>query len=365
MRIIVLFKRVKSAKPIIEAFLRSGHEIFPIDVDEKTTKEIFQAFNEIDPDFCFAQNFHVCCERSVRFAEELESFFLEKRFPFAIWYTDNPEYYGDAQLRDRWSKKPYPENCLFFINDKSFGSFFKNRELPFFHLPIGADREISPSAASAKRSLGFVGKPIFGSGLREVSLDSIRVGHKRIYLNKISEDLSKLSSHEEEQRLSSSLPIVSTALDRFFDLYYTEKNAYFSAEKSFYDFISKKIPTSLREVVERASKDLNELYSCNQLVCYLFGLTGRGLIVQGSPHWKGYFPNQSEELRRLEENEIYSTYASTKINFTATEWALPTAIHERVFDIFSAGGFPLTDFREMIPESFEKDEIISYRSIEE
>ncbi|MDB5036556.1 MAG: CgeB family protein [Bacteriovoracaceae bacterium] len=369
LKIAVLATEFRWTNSVLKAFERTGHEIFRVSVDTKSVKDIFRELEEIAPDFCYSHNFHICKEWTAGYKDDIHYFFAENKFPFAIWYLDNPEVQGDPALKESWRTGPFPKNCLFFVNDSSFASFFKKRELPSFHLPIGVDRDIirfdDHSLTSKWRAdLRFSGSAIVSFKPEPPSVEVLREGHKYIYaeelIRSIESDLSRASQSDAESWFQNFLE----AVNHFFDVYYTTPEDYFKAEQNFYNE-TKRLPEFYQREIQKSSLRIAELYSWCQMTCYLFELQSRGMIVQGSPDWAPLFPDQKEVPRHLSWEELFASYRAAKINFCFTKWSLPTAMHDRVYEILLAGGFPLTDYREYLPEAFRKDEIVHYRTIEE
>ncbi len=355
---------------MLKAFGRSGHSIFPISIHEKSMRQIFEEIEMVAPDFCYVQNFHVSDSDSPQRKDDLDYFFLQSKFPIAIWYLDNPEFQGDQFLWDRWQTTPYPRHCLFFVNDESFGSFFKERELTAIHLPIGADRDIlqfrkNPHAGRWAAPLRFCGSPIVGASLADLSLESVRGVYEDAYFQKMCEVANQYAI--PEMQCHRFLEAISPILSDFFRPYYNSPQDYRSGEIHFYKRV-KELPECNMENVKllrHCGRNLTEFYSWSQLTCYLMELLSQGLVVQGSPYWRGFFKNQVEEPRHLSWEELFASYREAKINFCFTKWTLPTAIHDRIFEILLASGFPLTDFRESLSSNFDKDEIAYYHDINE
>ncbi|MDB5036554.1 MAG: CgeB family protein [Bacteriovoracaceae bacterium] len=369
LKIAVLGNQVRWSISVMNAFLRSGHEIVRIPFSGKTMKEVFAEIEASRPDFCFTQNFHLCEESNPGLQEELDYFFSENKFPFAIWYLDNPEFQGNLNLQERWRREPFPKNCLFFINDSSFASFFKKRKLPYYHLPIGVDKDIEalryPHLVDLFRAdLRFTGQPIVQFSPEPPCVEVFREGYKIVYTEevfKLIEMHTKNITAEQKEKLSG---LFTESLDQLFDRYYTTKEDFFSAEEKYLKSV-KNLPPYFYEISEILSSRRQEFYSWCQMTCYLYELKSKGLEIHGSPTWNSFFPDQKVPARQLGWEELFSSYQATKINFCFTKWSLPTTVHDRVFEILVAGGFPLTDYREYLTAAFKKDEIVFYRSIEE
>ncbi|MDB5037151.1 MAG: CgeB family protein [Bacteriovoracaceae bacterium] len=366
-KIAFLNNRYGTTRSVREAFQRSGHEIILIETAQKRVSDIHKEIESCNPDFIFSSNFHVSDPDSSESIQQTINFVQTSRRPLAVWMYDNPLHQLDIEIQKALMASP-PQNHLYFVNDKFFSSTLSLWKLPSVHLPLGVNREIflmrnAGGEASWVADLRFTGQPLISCRLQDITIESLRAGHKNLYLQELKEMATRSDCSENE--ITSTLEKISVYLDLFFETYFTTPMDYNRAEQNFYTSIKESCSPEMTQTAHRLFGRLSSLYSWWQMTSYLTELLPEGLIVQGSPVWKEFFPQQAEEFRRLSWPELFASYRATKINFCFTKWSLPTAIHERVFEIYLAGGFPLTDNREELALHFEKDEVVSYRTIDE
>ncbi len=63
--------------------------------------------------------------------------------------------------------------------------------------------------------------------------------------------------------------------------------------------------------------------------------------------------------------ELSLVYRTIEINLNITSCQMPSGVNQRVFDIPACGGFVINDMQKDLEELFEKDEIVTYSSIDE
>lgn len=92
-----------------------------------------------------------------------------------------------------------------------------------------------------------------------------------------------------------------------------------------------------------------------------------GVQTFGDPQgWKQSCGSWLKTHRDIDyRTELASIYSKIEINLNVTSSQMPTGVNQRVFDIPASGGFVLNDKQSDLEELFEKDEIVSYCSIDE
>ena len=68
---------------------------------------------------------------------------------------------------------------------------------------------------------------------------------------------------------------------------------------------------------------------------------------------------------KISYENINEWYNNCKMNLNISSRHMPTALNSRVFDIPICGSMLLTDYREGIEELFSKDEIVTYKTVQE
>jgi hypothetical protein len=107
------------------------------------------------------------------------------------------------------------------------------------------------------------------------------------------------------------------------------------------------------------------IYSYFQVASRLHGLKEKGLRIYGEGQWNQILPEYGYPTRRLNYPEMYAAFQNSKIIFCFTKKLFVGNVHERVFHILGAGGFPLSDHRDDIDVMFDPGEVVTYRSFDE
>jgi spore maturation protein CgeB len=85
------------------------------------------------------------------------------------------------------------------------------------------------------------------------------------------------------------------------------------------------------------------------------------LDLFGDEGWLGQLPPQARYHPRLDYYvELSKVYAETAVNINATNYQMPTAVNQRVFDAPLAGGFLISDNQEDLQLLFDPDEYVIY-----
>src|SRR5665213_3577483 len=181
MRIAFLNAPFTHVVSIRDAFLRSPHEVCVIELAGKKPKEIFAEIEKIKPDLCFIMNLHFVDPASALKNKEVQEFFETNRRPTAIWIADHPRYQMDFESWQAFTKLSDKKNYFLFLHDKSLSSTVESLGFSYVHLPLGVNRDIFQFRRAGredlwKTNLRYTGKAIIGSGLKEISLETIRMG---------------------------------------------------------------------------------------------------------------------------------------------------------------------------------------------
>jgi len=92
-----------------------------------------------------------------------------------------------------------------------------------------------------------------------------------------------------------------------------------------------------------------------------------GIETFGDPQgWKQLCGNWLKTHKNVDyRTELASIYRKIAINLNVTSSQMPTGVNQRVFDIPASGSFVLNDKQSDLEELFEKDEIVTYCSIDD
>lgn len=70
-------------------------------------------------------------------------------------------------------------------------------------------------------------------------------------------------------------------------------------------------------------------------------------------------------INEITYNNVGMSYNNCMINLNISSMHMPTSLNSRVFDVPANGGFLITDYRKGIEELFDKEELVTYHSLQE
>lgn len=354
---------------IWRAFQKISNHVEVIHAYDKSPSEVLDLVRKSKPDLCFSKNFRIAKISNPDTSEEWEYIFKNWDIPTAVWYLDNPEFQDPPGLKKFWKSSPQSNYFAYFYNDPSVQTFFEDKNLTAHHLPIGVDEAIfdiyNPELEKKfTTNLRFSGHTLAPCELPEVTPATVTIGHISMVVDEF-EDSLLLNRQIPTTLIEKEIEIISQNLSRYFENFYTTAEDYFNNTNLLHKNCLESLQPISHSTYQSLQSRIVEVYSWWQMTMYLKLLEPLGLIIQGSPDWKGLFPTQKEPLKELSWDELFASYRASKISFCFTKWSLPYAVHDRIYEVYAAGGFPITDFRREIENHFLDDEIAVYNTIEE
>jgi hypothetical protein len=325
------------------------------------------------PSFCLAQNDY-SFDPLHPLLSDLYRFLQSENIPTVCWYVDDPSLSGSfGSVAKMWTP-PFPKNFYYFYPDRTYAEFFSARGLPASQLLSAADSNLQAYTPKAPQyDLSLVARPSLSTEKSLLTLGDIQKEAADIFFS-IFERL--VTSTQIFKKFLAEGVRHESLRDALFDRFnshilsyfipaYESHPQYLESRNNLCGFISSFSPPDSSRLQLLLTGPADQLYSACELLSYVSRLQSRGLKLFGGDIWKKFFPNLSDEPKYLEPSDLYDVYGSSRINFCYTKRQFPTAVVERPLHILAAGGFPLTDYRSDLEVLFEKDEIISYGSIEE
>ncbi len=312
-------------------------------------------------DFLILRNFHLI-HPSGNLREVYDFLFTQKQYKVVVWYHDAMDFQDHGILRRAWRLKRKLANGIVFCVDRPDVQTLLNQGQDAYHLPIAADASTfyfqnAPRYAGARRilacAISYVGSQIFAAPEPFESDDAFD------YFFKMNLAV----------RLCHSYPATISFIHRHIEDLFCRPIA---NGHQFRDTLNS-LKLGLSEIEAAAWEEtysyLNTYYSWWRLTKSIRYLVRQfGLKVYGGDHWKTFLPVVQASQRmtpRLHEAHMYSLFTASKLSFCFTKFQFASAVHERPLLILSAGGFPLTDYREDLDIMFSPQEIVSYQSSEE
>ncbi len=356
-----------------------GHESQMIQITPASdVEDVIDDVVKFKPDFCLTHNytiFHMWFGSGLEF----EKFLKSEDIPVAVWLFDSPIATGPYFGIDRFLFGKFPANLHFFSVDRLHMDLLKFKGLSSSYLPIAADEAYAqwkPQNELLQRfkcDLSFTGRPFesfnYYSPDHELCSDFYFSCCKefRGVINNFGEsglipETRSIPPADIDQAIHQSVPL----FQGFFNIQYNSAEQYEAAVSKLYQSLGSQLPGPLYRAFLGYMGRLDMLYSYYQLIIYLRRISDLGLRAYGGDAWGLYsLKDYKHPTPRLSQEELLSLFSASKVSFCYTKWQFRDAVHERPFLIYAVGGFPLTDFRSGLEVCFEKDEIVSYRSIEE
>ncbi len=329
----------------------------------------------LKPDFTLGRNYYDFIsfhnnwsdEAGIEFKNLLEA----SQIPHASWYLDSPAASGNLFLRKKWLSGYQPNGTCFFVTDRQDMSFFHKLSLPTAHLPMAAERDLISRQMNQDKlthyqtDLAFVGTPPPASGHAAISFQSaqaVAAYYANLDGQKLFEVMvaMKNSGYDVPPTQPQILEKIGSAFFNFYTTFHIAPVEYHRErarlEKNIHQLTGiAKLPIAI-----------DYRYSYYQLITSLWHFKKKGIRVYGGPDWSIWLGNYQSHYPRLPfDTELPEFLRAAKILFCLTKWQYYGAVHDRPLMTLVCGGFPLTDHREEIDDSFRPGEIVTYHSIEE
>jgi spore maturation protein CgeB len=95
-------------------------------------------------------------------------------------------------------------------------------------------------------------------------------------------------------------------------------------------------------------------------------LAQAGLKVFGDPAWAEFLPDPAAYGGSISYlRELPAFYQCVAVNLNLTSLQMKNGLNQRIFDVPAAGAFLLTDDKEALWELFARDEVVTFRTVDE
>lgn len=296
--------------------------------------------------------------------EEFFTYLKNKNIPTFFWFHDVPFGWGFGHLFD--VKKALSRLCgashiHIGVNDSSHLEMFQNLGLQAHFVPVAAPDFIfdripvgSPISETFTHAFSFSGTLHWGAQT------SLRAPHDAIvheFGAFAGAELLKMGLSEK------AFEILKPGLIQFFKLWVNGEDQLQELSR----FLRTQLHSlaDLSEVKsELALQTLLEMHHHFQIfetvrVC----IVKYGLELFGAPFWNYCLKDYPRPTSRLSFDDLIALYQTSRVSFGVTKWHFPRGIHERAFMIYACGGLPLLDERSDLFRVYERDEILTYRTL--
>ena len=301
--------------------------------------------------------------------------------PVAVWDFEAPYFVGGIPMMMRWNAANYFKSFLFFHVDSFYADQYRLRGNSAHFLPFYVDSRMEnyrvpqPYASSFQHELTYVGTAFSPAVFR----DECETGTALVdyfLLNARADIIQTLRATFVPQMTNAGMERIDSflfdSLARLFksdihDARETQKADEAWARRAV-ESLSEVYP-SLRErsviLLSVLITRIRILYSYFQVASRLEALGNLGIRIYGEGEWNRILTHDPHKIRRLSYPELFAAFHNSRFIFGFTKKLFIDVVHERVFQIFSAGGCPLFDHRNDFDLLFEPGSVLTYRSMEE
>jgi spore maturation protein CgeB len=256
--------------------------------------------------------------------------------PVAVWFVDDPRPILLSQRRFITS------DMTAFCWERDYLEVLRNAGFSnVYHLPLAADPEFfSPELLNTKSKipLSFAGTSMAGTFRNALRNKFLWKQEIEPLVNNIAQVLLESPSIDISSKISQFLDNSNTTLP-----FHDERNSV---------WLQSYIIHTAGMIKRKKTIELLR----NQLI-ELFGDKDGWIELLG----EGYTIHPPVDYT----TQLCDVYHSTAINLNITSCQMTTAVNQRVFDVPVSGNFLITDFQNDIEELFDKDEVVTYRSLQE
>ncbi len=376
---ILLLKNIDPSFDVYFAILNAqGHEA-EILLAHGPLSDIQNSINRFKPDLILLNNTDCLSPVGRADAHELEHLLNTSGVPVSVWDYEAPYFVGGSWLMERWRTGDYFRNFLFFNIDSYIVEEYRKKNNHCYFLPFGVDPRmqdhswVKNTTSQFTHDLVYIGTAYWNDqtcpeiGNQRAALvetffmDFLKDIAKRIHFClKDFPHTDQLTQNLVSSFANFSAEVFDANKHDVFEFWQEMKKVESQLKVHFGPFLSRN-PAVLDLLMGR----LAVASSYYQVARRLDFLIDYGLRIYGEGAWNKIYPHYPHETKKLSYPEMYSCWKNSKIIFCYTKKLFLHNVHERIFHILGAGGFPLTDWRKDIDSLFNSDELISYRSWDE
>jgi spore maturation protein CgeB len=280
------------------------------------------------PDFLFCIN-HLGFDKNGWLTDFLKSACL----PTATWYVDNPDFIIRA----------YPQNvsewAAVFVWDRHYVAGLKEMGFPWVtYLPLAADTRLfrpyrhPPVDRFGSQAAAFVGST---------------------WTSRLNQQLARYNGQ------AATLAYINAAALNFrWSSHYQAKTDLAAVYPGFEHLPADKQIDLEAAVLWRASQQ--------DRVERVSALVPAGLKVFGDPAWTDLLPDPAAYGGCLHyHRELPAFYQCVDVNLNFTSLQMQNGLNQRVFDVPASGAFLLTDYKEALWEVFSREDVVTFKTLEE
>jgi spore maturation protein CgeB len=331
-RIFFLRQKFFLEEECLRAFRNMGFSVQEFQVgqdwDGALIAQFLSGLVEFLPDFLFSIN-HIGFDKS----GWLTSFLRDSRLPAATWYVDNPDFITKA----------YPANVsdwvAVFVWDQNYVAGLK--EMGFSsvtYLPLAADTRLFRP---------FRHPPVDRFGCYEAAF----VGGT--WTQRVNQQLARYAGQP------ATLAYIEAAVQTY------QWSGHYQASGDLSEVFPGFADLPVLEQVDLEAA-VHWRASQQDRLDKVTTLAQSGLKVFGDPAWADFLPDPAAYGGSISYlRELPAFYQCVAVNLNLTSLQMKNGLNQRIFDVPAAGAFLLTDDKEALWELFARDEVVTFRTVEE
>jgi spore maturation protein CgeB len=256
--------------------------------------------------------------------------------PVAVWFVDDPRPILLSQ------KRFITTDMTAFCWERDYLEVLRNAGFSNVHyLPLAADLELfSPKTINTKSKipLAFAGTSMAGTFRKALRNKFLWKKEIEPLVNKIAQELLESPSIDIPSNISQFLYNSNTTLP-----FHDERNSVWLQSYIIHTAGMIKRKNTIESLKNQSIELFGDKDGWNELL-------GEGYTIHPPVDYA---------------TQLCDVYHNATINLNITSCQMTTAVNQRVFDVPVSGNFLITDFQKDVEELFDKDEVVTYRSLQE
>ena len=375
---------VKTVDPAFDSL----HEVFQMLGHDSTLISFRISFVEfkntvetVEPDLIVINNTDLFSDCTSPDFQAFSDFLENGKYPVALWDFEAPYFVGGPRMMARWQANDYFRSFLFFHIDTFYVDEYRKHGNSAHYLPFFVDSRMENYRLprdyenSFRHEITYIGTAFSPSIFRDECesdaslVDYFLLNARADLVNVVATYMVTDLSQESIQRIDAAL---FESYARFFKSDVHDAELTQRLDEALADFVTEIIAGEISGLQRRRDilravllSRIRIIYSYFQVASRLEKLGDVDIHVYGEGEWNRILTAYPRPIRRLSYPELFAAFHNSHFIFGFTKKLFVNLIHERVFQILGAGGFPLFDHRRDFDLNFEPQTLTTYRSVEE
>lgn len=375
-RILVLNWQGASLAAHVEKSLKSqGHEVSRLEVSPGSDlDDVMDGILDFEPTYCLNLNFDVF-QAWDRDGVELEKFLSFEEIPLAVWWLQNPIAFGRVFCVDQIFFGNFSKNLRFFFPNQFLVDLFRSKDYQAFPLYFGLPSEALRPNASAEKiyDLTYFGNPLykatyvpseqeFRSDIVFRVLDEFSWRMRNLGVNYILPSMAEM----QEDQFRELLRALSEPVREWLLKDYDSVEIYDSAFYAYLASCQRIVGDELMRGILNSVGAMDRIYSFLQTFRCLKSFEKSGIQVSLGEDWAAYFePEYSWISKERLGHGRAEVLSKSRLSLCAPRFDLRDGMEVKVLEALAQGSLPLVPWSSGVERYFQKDEVVTYRNLEE